>query len=140
MNESYPPGAMLRKSDLTLTELQRLDIDMKSRTRSRETLWALWAFLSYFGAHRYYVGDFGLGFAMFVTSVVPMIGIGIQVAATDMDSVPQTALLYFFIFWLAASLVWSWVDAFFVDRRVDGFNRQVETQILNEIAVDRNRG
>ena len=137
MNTS-PHSRRPRKSDLTLTELQALDLEMRKRGRSRDTLWALWALLSYFGAHRYYVGDNGYATAMFATSFVPMVGIVFQLIFTSMDGVASHALLWFFIFWLCASVLWSWIDAFFVNRRIERFNEEVERQILTEILADEN--
>ncbi|RKZ18014.1 hypothetical protein DRQ53_01765 [bacterium] len=129
----------LRKSDLTLTELQRLDMELRKRGRSRDTLWALWGLLSYFGAHRYYVGDNGYATAMFATSFVPMIGIAIQFMFLPADSVTAGVLFWVFVFWLGASVLWSWIDAFFVNGRVERFNDEAETQIIAEIAAERSR-
>jgi len=127
----------LRKSDLTLTELQRLDLELRNRGRSRDTLWALWGLLSYFGAHRYYVGDFGYATAMFATSFVPMVGLAIQLIYSDMETLSSTMLFWFFVFWLGASVLWSWIDAFFVNGRVERFNAEVEREIIDELAEER---
>lgn len=127
----------LRKTDLTLTELQTLDMELRKRGRSRDTLWALWGLLSYFGAHRYYVGDNGYATAMFATSFVPMVGIAIQFILGPTDSVTNTALFWFFVFWLGASVLWSWIDAFFVNGRIERFNEETEQEILAELAAER---
>jgi len=134
--QAYP---RLRKTDLTLTELQRLDMELRKRGRSRDTLWALWGFLSYFGAHRYYVGDHGYATAMFLTSFVPMVGIAVQLLTGGWEGTGGAALFWFFVFWLGASLIWSWIDAFFVNGRVERFNDELEEMILYEISVDRTR-
>lgn len=134
-----PYPGRLRKTDLTLTELQWMDIETRKRGRSRDTLWALWALLSYFGAHRYYVGDYGYATAMFLTSFVPMVGIVIQLVVSDMDTVTDGVLIWFFVFWLGASVLWSWIDAFFVNARIERFNEDVEQEVLQEIELERQR-
>lgn len=130
-------AGQLRKSDLTLTELQRLDLELRGQGRSRDTLWALWGLLSYFGAHRYYVGDFGYATAMFATSFVPMVGLAIQLIYSDIETATSTALFWFFVFWLVASVLWSWIDAFFVNGRVERFNAELERRIIDELAAER---
>lgn len=129
----------LRKTDLTLTELQLLDLEMRKLGRSRDTLWALWGLLSYFGAHRYYIGDNGYATAMFATSFVPMVGIAIQFVVSPMKSTASSALFWFFVFWLGASVLWSWIDAFFVNGRIERFNQELEESILAQIAADRSQ-
>jgi hypothetical protein len=129
----------LRKTDLTLTELQLLDLEIHKLGRSRDTLWALWGLLSYFGAHRYYIGDNGYATAMFATSFVPMVGIAIQFIVSPMKSTVDGALFWFFVFWLGASVLWSWIDAFFVNGRIERFNNELEESILDQITADRSR-
>jgi hypothetical protein len=129
----------LRKTDLTLTELQLLDLEIHKLGRSRDTLWALWGLLSYFGAHRYYIGDNGYATAMFATSFVPMVGIAIQFIVSPMKSTVDGALFWFFVFWLGASVLWSWIDAFFVNGRIERFNSELEESILDQITADRSR-
>ena len=138
MDAAHSTGR-LRKTDLTLTELQLLDIELRKRGRSRDTLWALWGLLSYFGAHRYYVGDNGYATAMFATSFVPMVGLAVQFIMKPSEEVVSGFLFWFFVFWLGASVLWSWIDAFFVNGRVERFNASMEEAILEEITRDRGR-
>lgn len=127
-----------QKKDLSLRELQYLDLEMRKRGKSRESMWALWAFLSYFGAHRYFLGDFGYATAMFLTSFLPMVGVlVISLMDLDLGSGLPRVLFFFFIFWLGASVLWSWIDSFFINARFDSLEQRIEAEIIDQIRSHR---
>lgn len=126
------------RSQLSVRELQSLDMELRRRTRGPEAMWTLWALLSYFGAHRYYLGDYGYATAMFLTSFLPMVGLLVLVLLVeDIDGGDTQALFWFFVFWLAASVLWSWIDAFFINRRIERLNDEAGHRVLEEILAER---
>jgi len=70
---------------------------------------------------------------------VPMIGIVVQLIYSSMAVVTHGVLFWFFVFWLGASVLWSWIDAFFVNARIERFMDELESEILDEIATERLR-
>ncbi|WP_281887409.1 TM2 domain-containing protein [Paenibacillus sp. YYML68] len=120
------------KSELTLEELGILESEMQSRRKSREAAWGLWAGLSFFGAHRFYTGDYAYASIMLLTSIIPLIGLLLLSTFLHMDGFGYV-LLWFFGCLLAGSVIWSWLDAFFLNRRIDQWNHEEEARILQKI-------
>lgn len=128
----------LSKMDLTLEELAVLESEMLKKRKNKEAAWGLWAGLSYFGAHRFYTEDYGYASAMLLTSGIPIIAIIIMLSSVDFYYGFTSFLLILFIIFLAGSLIWSWIDAFFLNKRIEAYNDSVEKQILNLIREERN--
>ncbi|WNF37406.1 NINE protein [Bacillaceae bacterium IKA-2] len=119
---------MTSKKELTLEELAILQSEMLKKSKNKEAAWGLWAGLSFFGGHRFYTEDYGLAGAMLSTTVFPLI-IFVFVL---FGSLP-VALFYPSLFFVIGSVVWSWIDAFFLNRRLDTLNNKIENDILNSI-------
>ena len=130
---------MLRKRDLKTAELARLEYEIGQRKVNPEAAWALWVFLSYLGAHRFYLGDHGVGSAMLLTTTVPSLCIIVQLgsAANGSSTVFESSLV-FWISVLLLSLVWSWVDGLRISPRLRRANAELEQRILQEIDSERN--
>jgi hypothetical protein len=125
----------LVKTDLTLEELAYLESEMLKKSKSKEAAWGLWAGLSFFGAHRFFTEDYKYGAAMLSTTLVPL-AVMIIMFTTLYYNEP---LFYLSLFLLIGSVIWSWIDAFFLNKRVIQLNESIEQSILEQIQQNRNR-
>jgi hypothetical protein len=75
---------------------------------------------------------------MLLTSGIPIIAIIIMLSSVDFYLGFYQFLLFIFITLLVGSLIWSWVDAFFLNKRIESYNDSVEREILNLIYAERN--
>lgn len=123
----------LNKKDLTLEELGFLETEMLKKMKSKDAAWGLWAGLHFFGAHRFYTEDYKFGSAMFLSIVLPLTAI-IFLLYTGTINI----LFYILLGLTACSLLWSWIDAFFLNSRINNFNETVEQSILDHIRENRN--
>ncbi|PEJ60284.1 hypothetical protein CN692_03045 [Bacillus sp. AFS002410] len=123
----------LNKKDLTLEELGFLETEMLKKMKNKEAAWGLWAGLHFWGAHRFYTEDFKYGSAMFLSIMLPLTAIIILLYNDTIN-----LLFYIFLGLTACSLLWSWIDAFFLNTRINDFNETVEQSILDHIRETRN--
>ncbi|KSU60346.1 hypothetical protein AS034_16005 [[Bacillus] enclensis] len=121
------------KFDLTIEELAILESEMLKKRKNKEAAWGLWAGLSFFGAHRFYTENYGYASAMLITSMVPIIAIIIMLSTIEYYYSFTMFMLWLFIILLAGSVIWSWIDAFFLNRRIADYNEACENQILQSI-------
>lgn len=131
----------LSKLDLTLEELAVLESEMLKKRKNKDAAWGLWAGLSFFGAHRFYTEDYKYASAMLLTSAIPLIAIIIMLFSVNyyyFDYGFNSMFLFLSIFLLAGSVIWSWIDAFFLNRRIDAINDSIESSILKDIREERN--
>lgn len=117
---------------LTLEELAILEAELLKKRKSKEVVWALWSVLHYFGAHRYYTENYLYASLMFAATVVPGIGIFLLAIYTELQAFSYF-LLWFSIAILAGSLLWSWIDAFFLNRRIEEMNHEQERSVIHRI-------
>lgn len=117
---------------LTLEELGILEAELLKKRKSKEAVWGLWAGLHFFGAHRFYTENYLYASIMFATTFVPSIAIILLAAYTDLEAF-NYFLLWVFIFILSGSLLWSWVDAFFLNKRIEEMNHEQERNIIHRI-------
>ncbi len=127
----------ISKMDLTLEELAVLQSEMLKKKKNKEAAWGLWAGLSFFGAHRFYTENYGYASAMLLTSILPIIAIITMFSTIDYFTALADVIMTIFIFLLAGSVIWSWIDAFFLNKRIDELNEQIEISILNTIREQR---
>ena len=116
----------LNKSKLTLEQYAFLETEMLIRRKNKEAAWGLWAGLSFFGAHRFYTEDYKIGSAMLLTTIIPLsylILVYMQLLS-DVLFIPA-------LFFLFGSVLWSWIDAFFLNHRIDSINRETENEIIH---------
>ncbi|WP_312114269.1 TM2 domain-containing protein [Brevibacillus reuszeri] len=125
------------KMDLTLEELAILESEMIKKRKNKEAAWGLWAGLSFFGAHRFYTENYGYASAMLLTSIIPIIALIIMPYTTDLENFSTRFFLGVFITLLVGSVIWSWIDAFFLNKRMDELNDQIERSILDNIKEQR---
>ncbi len=125
------------KFDLTIEELAILESEMLKKRKNKEAAWGLWAGLSFFGAHRFYTENYGYASAMLITSMVPIIAIIIMLSTIEYYYSFTMFMLWLFIILLAGSVIWSWIDAFFLNRRIADYNEACENQILQSIITRR---
>ncbi|WP_251030258.1 NINE protein [Bacillus sp. ISL-35] len=123
--------------DLTLEELAVLQSEMMKKKKNKEAAWGLWAGLSFFGAHRFYTENYGYASAMLLTSMIPLIAIITMLSTIDYFNGLADFMMMIFIFLLAGSVIWSWIDAFFLNKRIDELNEQAELKILETIREQR---
>lgn len=123
--------------DLTLEELAILESEMIKKRKNKEAAWGLWAGLSFFGAHRFYTENYGYASAMLLTSIIPIIALIIMPYTTDLENFSTRFFLGVFITLLVGSVIWSWIDAFFLNKRMDELNDQIERSILDNIKEQR---
>ena len=128
----------ISKFDLTLEELAVLESEMLKRRKNKEAAWGLWAGLSYFGAHRFYTENYRYASAMLLTSIIPIFAIIIMLFNVEYYYGFTRFLMTLFIFFLVGSVIWSWIDAFFLNKRIDELNDVTEIRILNSIREQRN--
>ncbi|TMU83450.1 TM2 domain-containing protein [Bacillus sp. BHET2] len=125
------------KFDLTIEELAILESEMLKKRKNKEAAWGLWAGLSFFGAHRFYTENYRYASTMLLTSMVPIIAIIIILSTVEYYNGFIQFLLGLFIFLLSGSVVWSWIDAFFLNRRIIDINESCENHILQTIINSR---
>ena len=123
---------------MTLEELAVLESEMLKRRKNKEAAWGLWAGLSYFGAHRFYTENYRYASAMLLTSIIPIFAIIIMLFNVEYYYGFTRFLMTLFIFFLVGSFIWSWIDAFFLNKRIDELNDVTEIRILNSIREQRN--
>jgi TM2 domain-containing membrane protein YozV len=122
----------ITKRDLTLEELAYLESEMVKKNKSKEAAWGLWAGLSFFGAHRFFTEDYQYASAMLFTTMVPLIALIIMIFNNSIHFLFYPSLVL-----LIGSVVWSWIDAFFLNTRVNELNDRIEQTILNSIKEQR---
>ncbi|MGD8190514.1 TM2 domain-containing protein [Brevibacillus ginsengisoli] len=132
MNNSFS------KMDLTLEELAILETEMLKKKKSKEAAWGLWAGLHFFGAHRFYTENYRYASAMFLSSSIPTIFIIYMLFTTEYYDSFNKFLMGFLIFLLSGSVIWSWIDAFFINKRIEELNEVEENRILKSIREQRN--
>lgn len=120
------------KKTLTLEELGFLETEMLKSRKSKEAAWGLWAGLSFFGAHRFYTENYGYASIMLSTTFIPLIAI-IIILSSSMIGPVAAFFLYIFFAMLFGSVIWSWIDALFLNKRLDSFNNELELNIINRI-------
>lgn len=116
----------LNKSKLTLEQYAFLETEMLIRSKNKEAAWGLWAGLSFFGAHRFYTEDYKIGSAMLLTTIIPLSYLILVYMQLLSDVLFMPALFFLF-----GSVLWSWIDAFFLNRRIDSINRKTENEIIH---------
>ncbi len=124
------------KRKLNLSELGILETEMQKKRKSKETAWGLWACLSFFGAHRFYTENYKYASAMFLTSSIPIAAIIILLFYTDLQGIYE-GMFWLFTMMLIGSAIWSWIDAFFLNRRLNVLNNEKEMETLQEILKSR---
>ena len=124
--------------DLTLEELAILESEMLKRKKSKEAAWGLWAIMHFLGAHRFYTENYKYATAMLLTSITPLFAIIILFYTVEYFNSFTEILMYIFIFLLIGSVIWSWIDAFFLNKRIDDLNENTENHILDAIRERRN--
>jgi hypothetical protein len=120
------------KRGFTLEQLGMLESEMLKKRKSKEAAWGLWAGLSFFGAHRFYTENYIYASIMFTTSMLPIICIILLVVYSDLQGL-SIFILWLSMFLLAGSVIWSWVDALFLNRRIEELNHKQELEIINSI-------
>ncbi|MDP5276005.1 NINE protein [Chengkuizengella axinellae] len=123
----------LKKKDLTLEELAFLESEMLKKLKSKEAAWGLWAGLSFFGAHRFFTEDYVYASLMLTTTMIPLFTLIILVSTNTTSGI----LIGFSLFFLSGSIVWSWIDAFFLNSRIAKLNDNMEQTVLIEISKNR---
>lgn len=125
------------KRGLTLDELGLLESEMLNKRKSKDAAWGLWAGLSFFGAHRFYTEDYAYASLMLLTSALPLMGIVLLGIYTDLSGFSR-ALLWASVAMLAGSVIWSWIDALFLNGRIERLNRDLEQQVIEKIKSGKN--
>lgn len=120
------------KRELTLEELGILEAEMLKRGKKSEVAWALWTLLHFFGGHRFYTENYGYASAMLISILTPLIGIIILISL-GLNEGFQIFMLYFLSIILACSLIWTWIDALFLNKRIEALNNQIELEIINNL-------
>lgn len=69
---------------------------------------------------------------MLTTTVVPIVGLILLSAYSEFEGISQV-LMWLFIVLLAGSVIWSWIDAVFLNRRVEELNHRQEREIMDRI-------
>ncbi|GFZ86711.1 hypothetical protein GCM10008018_35890 [Paenibacillus marchantiophytorum] len=117
---------------LTLEELGVLETELLKKRKSKEIVWGLWAGLHFFGAHRFYTENYLYASIMFATTIVPTLGIILLAVYTDIEAFSYF-LLWLSICLLSGSLLWSWIDAFFLNKRIETMNHEQERNVIYRI-------
>lgn len=116
--------------DLTIEELGFLESEMLKKKKGKEAAWGLWAGMSFFGAHRFYTEDYKYASAMLLTSILPIFAIIMLLSTVGYFYGLSQFFLNLFIFLLVGSVIWSWIDALFLNTRIDELNDYKESEIL----------
>lgn len=98
-----------------------INSEVALRGKSKLVAFALWLFLSAFGAHQFYMGDSGKGtmqvLLFWIGWLTSFIGIGI---------------LFLFVW-----AVWIVVDLFLISGKVDNFNHQLRKRLTIQLEGQR---
>ncbi|MFD1887071.1 TM2 domain-containing protein [Paenibacillus wenxiniae] len=100
-----------RKSQLDARELMLLESEVKTYGKNMVVAYVLWYFLGIFGAHRFYMGKIGTAVTQLILSLT--------------------------FFGMAVTMVWWIVDAFLVHTWVKERNAYVESNIIDQILVQK---
>ncbi|WP_159887759.1 NINE protein [Paenibacillus puerhi] len=100
--------------------------------KSKEVAWGLWTGLHFIGAHRFYTNDYWYASLMLATGIIPSIAIILLTVYTDLEGF-NFFMLWFFILMLFGSFLWGWIDAFFLNKRIEEINHEQERKIIHRI-------
>lgn len=117
---------------LTLEELGILEAELLKKRKSKEVVWGLWAGLHFFGAHRFYTENYLYASVMFATTIIPSFAIILLALYSDLEAF-MYFLLWFFIVILSGSILWSWIDAFYLNKRIEVMNHEQERIVIHRI-------
>ncbi|WP_028563502.1 TM2 domain-containing protein [Paenibacillus pinihumi] len=120
------------KRTFTLEELGILDTEMHKLRKTKEAAWALWLCMSFFGAHRFYTENYVYASWMLFTSAAPIVIIMILIMQDSGDG-PALFFLWLSVIMLIGSVIWSWVDAIFLNGRIENLNNEKEHEIIRRI-------
>ncbi|MBP0723671.1 TM2 domain-containing protein [Bacillus sp. RG28] len=128
----------ISKMDLTLEELAVLESEMLKKKKSKEAAWGLWAVLHFIGGHRFYTENYKYATAMLLTTIIPFFAIITLFYTVEYFNLFTEILMYIFIILLIGSVIWTWIDAFYLNKRIDTLNENTENLILDAIRERRN--
>lgn len=94
-----------------------INSEVALKGKNKLVAFALWLFLSAFGAHQFYLGDSGKG-----TSQVILFWVGWL-----------TSFLGIGIIMLIVWLVWVFVDLFLISGKVDNFNNDLRKRLTYQL-------
>ncbi|WP_094018220.1 NINE protein [Paenibacillus rigui] len=117
---------------LTLEELGILEAESQKKMKSKDVAWGLWTGLHFIGAHRFYTNNHLYASFMLATSLIPSIAIFLLAVYTELEGFSYF-MLWFFISILIGSFLWGWVDAFFLNKRIEEINLEQERIIIHRI-------
>ncbi|HKK72238.1 MAG TPA: TM2 domain-containing protein [Candidatus Krumholzibacteria bacterium] len=126
----------MRKEDLSRRELLRFELESREGLPTPEVTWMLWVFFSAFGAHRFHLGDAKHGAAILLGTVGAVVWGIVALIESTRTGVGAGSLAGAFVLFVV-SVVWSWVDALFINRRLRSIRWKREEQTLKAIGADR---
>lgn len=106
-------STFMAKQDFTTQELQLLSSEMENRKKSAGTSWLLLLFFGGFGAHRFYLGQPGVGIAMICTWLISWFMLFIPIA------------------------IWILVELFLLSGLIREANMRTEKEVIDKIVLMR---
>ncbi len=100
---------LLEKQGLSTQELMVVQSEMGNKRKSKGIAYLLWIFLGSIGGHRFYSGDIGYGFGMFIVWCISWFLLFIPIA------------------------IWAIIDLFLIGDRIEAVNEQAERDIIVRI-------
>jgi TM2 domain-containing membrane protein YozV len=113
------------KSQLTSEEYTYVNSELIKRSKSRLAAYLLWFFLGGFGAHRFYLGQKGVAFALLALGVL---NLALSLLNPLLSVITSGALL-----------IWLLIDAFLIYRILKKEREELERQIIEEVLVNRSK-
>lgn len=100
---------LIEKQGLSLQQLATVNSEFEKRKKSKGAAFLLWFILGFFGAHRFYLGEKGVGFFLLAIWVIG-----------------------WFTYYVPTILFWIG-EAFFLSKQVNKINDKIEADIIRQV-------
>jgi TM2 domain-containing membrane protein YozV len=102
---------LIARQGLSTEQQLMINSELDKKKKSKGIAFLLWVFLGTLGAHRFYLGDIGLGIGMIVV----------------------WAISWFLLF--IPIVIWALIDVFLISGRVDRANNEIELDIISRVKL-----
>ena len=126
------------KRALTPHDLEVLNSELERRRKSVILAYALWFFLSFLGAHKFYLGKVGQGllYVLGPTTAAVVVAVG-AVAAEERSTKAGEVLALLGVAGILAFVIWWILDLFTLHRQTESVNERIERRLLSELKPGR---
>ena len=127
------------KRALTPHDLEVLNSELERRRKSVILAYALWFFLSFLGAHKFYLGKVvqGLLYVVGPTTALLVFAVGAVAAEERGARAGAEVLALLGVFGFLAFVIWWILDLFTLHRQTESVNERIERRLLSELKSSR---